>query len=211
MLAYSAGMPDSDLRLDYPATQRNREAILAVLREVLRDGDRVLEVGSGSGQHAAHFVRNWPSLRWHPSDVEATAFASIAAWSEDLGNIASPCVLDVAQPVGRWPVREHTFDAVFCANVIHIAPWETTLGLVAGAGVLLAAGAPLVLYGPFMRAGQHTAASNEAFDRSLRARDRAWGVRDLDVVTAEAERNGFGLDRVFEMPANNSSVVFRKL
>ncbi len=203
-------MPDSDPRLDFPATNRNRDVILATLREILRDGDRVLEVGSGSGQHAAHFVRQWPNLRWQPSDVETTNLASIAAWSEELGNIASPCVLDVAQPIEDWSIRAERFDAVFCANVIHIAPWQVCLGLLAGAAALLDPKRPLVLYGPFMRAGQHTAPSNEAFDRSLRARDPRWGVRDLDVVTGEAARHGFQLDRVFEMPANNLISVFRR-
>ncbi|MFV8750924.1 DUF938 domain-containing protein [Nannocystaceae bacterium ST9] len=202
-------MPDPDPRLDYPATRRNQDVILAVLREVLRDGDRVLEIGSGSGQHAAHFARHWPSLRWHPSDAEDTTFASIAAWSEDLGNVASPRVIDVSRPVVDWPVHEGAFDAVFCANVIHIAPWEIALGLLAGCAALLDHDRPLVLYGPFMRAGRHTADSNEAFDRGLRARDPRWGVRDLDVVTREAARHGLQLDRVVEMPANNLTSVFR--
>lgn len=203
-------MPDSDTRLDYPATNRNREVILAVLREVLRDRDRVLEIGSGSGQHAAYFARHWPTLHWQPSEVETTTFASIEAWSKDLGNVASPRVIDVMQPLDRWSLGELAFDAVFSANVIHIAPWEVCLGLLAGAGQLLELDRPLVLYGPFMRAGRHTAASNEAFDRSLQSRDPSWGVRDLDVVTEEAARHGLELERVVEMPANNLTVVFRR-
>lgn len=203
-------MPDSDTRLDYPATNRNREVILAVLREVLRDRDRVLEIGSGSGQHAAYFARHWPTLHWQPSEVETTTFASIEAWSKDLGNVASPRVIDVMQPLDRWSLDQLAFDAVFSANVIHIAPWEVCLGLLAGAGQLLELDRPLVLYGPFMRAGRHTAASNEAFDRSLQSRDPSWGVRDLDVVTEEAARHGLELERVVEMPANNLTVVFRR-
>jgi hypothetical protein len=203
-------MPESDPRLDYPATERNREAILAVLRGVLRDRDRVLEIGSGSGQHAAHFARHWPTLHWQPSEVESTTFASIEAWSKDLGNVSSPRVIDVTQPIDRWSLDELAFDAVFSANVIHIAPWEVCVGLLAGAGALLEEHRPLVLYGPFMRAGRHTAASNEAFDRSLRARDPRWGVRDLDLVILEAARHGLEPDQVVEMPANNLTVVLRR-
>jgi SAM-dependent methyltransferase len=203
-------MPDSDPRLDYPATNRNREVILAVLREVLRDHDRVLEIGSGSGQHAEYFARHWPTLHWQPSEVETTTFASIEAWSKDLGNVASPRVIDVIDPIDRWLLEGLAFDAVFSANVIHIAPWRVCLGLLAGAAALLEPGRPLVLYGPFMRAGRHTAPSNEAFDRGLRARNAEWGVRDLDVVTREAARHGLQLDRVVEMPANNLTVVYRR-
>lgn len=203
-------MPDSDPRLDYPATRRNSEVILAVLREVLRDGDRVLEIGSGSGQHAAHFARQWPALHWQPSEHESTTFASIVAWSKDLPNVASPRAIDVMKPLHHWSLAGLGFDAVFCANVIHIAPWEVGLGLLAGVGALLEVGRPLVLYGPFMRAGRHTAPSNEAFDQSLRARDSRWGVRDLEVVRVEAEQRGLVLDQVFEMPANNLTVVLRR-
>lgn len=203
-------MPDSDPRLDYPATQRNREPILAVLRELLGHGDRVLEIGSGSGQHAAYFTTHLPSLHWQPSDVEDTTFASIRAWSEDRGNVASPRVIDVARPFEAWGVEREAFDAVFCANVIHIAPWEVCLGLLAGAAELLGAQGRLIFYGPFQREGRHTAPSNEAFDASLRTRDPRWGVRDLDVVTGEAARHGLLRDRVVEMPSNNLTAVFRR-
>jgi protein-L-isoaspartate O-methyltransferase len=202
-------MPDSETRLDYPATQRNREPILAVLREVLEVGDRVLEIGSGSGQHACYFATHLPSLHWQPSDVEDTTFASIRAWSKDLGNVASPRVIDVSKPLSGWSV-ERAYDVIFCANVIHISPWETCSGLLAGAGELLEPGGRLIFYGPFMREGRHTAPSNESFDAGLRARDPRWGVRDLDVVTSEAARHRLARTRIVEMPSNNLSVIFRR-
>ena len=195
----------SDPRLDYPATGRNREPILAVLRQVLPSSGTVLEIASGSGQHVSFFAEALPDLHWQPSDVEPGLLASIRAWSEPLDNVAPPVELDVTSPA--WPLE--SCDAVFCANMVHIAPWEACLGLLAGAGRVLRDGGPLCLYGPFMVQDRHTAPSNAAFDRSLAARDSRWGVRDLDAVEKEAKSNGLELDRVFEMPANNLTVVFR--
>ncbi|PRQ03557.1 hypothetical protein ENSA5_14890 [Enhygromyxa salina] len=195
-----------DPRLDYPATGRNREAILAVLREVLPSSGTVLEVASGSGQHVAFFAAAFPSLRWQPSDRDESLFESIRAWTEGLANVAGPTRLDAtATP---WPID--SFDAVICANMIHIAPWAACLGLLDGASRSLAADGPLCLYGPFRRGGAHTAPSNEAFDQRLAAQDPSWGVRDLDTIEEEAKGRGFALDRVFDMPANNLSVVFRR-
>ena len=199
-----------DPRLDYPATGRNREFIRDVLREVLPERGTVLEIASGSGQHAAFFAAAFPGLRWQPSDADSELFASIRAWSEGLDNVAAPVELDVTEP--PWPVGapEPGFCAGYCANMIHIAPWQACLGLLDGMSRALALGAPLCLYGPFMRGGVHTAPSNAAFDERLKSRDPSWGVRDLDVVGDEAARRGLVLERVFEMPANNLTVVFRR-
>lgn len=190
-----------------PAAERNREPLLAVLRRVLpqHPGAQVLELASGTGQHALHFAGALPHLRWQPTDADADARASIAAWRAEAGldNLLPPLFLDVREP---WPVA--AADAIFCANMIHISPWTCTLALLAGAAAVLPPGSPLVLYGPYRRGGAHTAPSNAAFDASLRARDPSWGVRDLEVVVAEAR--GFTLDEVVEMPANNLTVVLRR-
>ncbi|MCA9506654.1 MAG: DUF938 domain-containing protein, partial [Myxococcales bacterium] len=166
----------------------------------------VLEIASGSGQHAAFFASTFSHLRWQPSDLDADLFASIRAWSEGLDNVAEPVAIDVTAK--RWPID--TVEAGYCANMIHIAPWEACLGLLDGMSRVLRPGAPLCLYGPFMRAGEHTAPSNAAFDERLKSRDPSWGVRDLDVVEDESARRGLVLERVFEMPANNLTVVFRR-
>lgn len=190
-----------------PAAERNREPLLAVLRRVLpqHHGAQVLELASGTGQHALHFASALPHLRWQPTDADADARASIAAWRAEAGldNLLPPLFLDVREP---WPVA--AADAIFCANMVHISPWTCTLALLAGAAAVLPPGSPLVLYGPYRRGGAHTAPSNAAFDASLRARDPSWGVRDLEVVVAEAR--GFTLDEVVEMPANNLTVVLRR-
>lgn len=195
-------------RLDYPATGRNRDPILSILRDLLPANARVLEIASGSGQHAAYFAQALPGLRWQPSDIDEDVFASIRAWSEALDNVLEPVRIDTTHPSWFTAVGEQ--DAIYCANMIHIAPWEAGLGLLAGAGQRLATEGQLILYGPFMRQGAHTAPSNASFHQSLLARNPAWGVRDLDVVALEADRHGLTLDRVMEMPANNLTVVFRR-
>jgi len=193
-----------------PAAQRNRGPILEVLRRVLPDTGRVLEIASGSGEHVVYFARALPALVWQPSETDAAARASVSAWiaHDKLPNVLPPVALDVTQ--AGWASALDGIDAVFCANMIHISPWEACLGLLDGAGALLGAGAPLVLYGPYMRGGMHTAPSNASFDASLRRQDPRWGVRDLDVVSAEAASRGFTLEEVVRMPANNLVVVFRK-
>ncbi len=191
-----------------PATERNRDPIAAVLREVLPPHGMVLEVASGSGEHATCFAGHFPTLDWQPSDPDPDALTSIAAWAADadLPNLREPVQLDAT---GTWPITQA--DAVLCINMVHISPWAATLGLLDGAARLLGPGAPLYLYGPYRRAGVATAPSNEAFDMSLKARNRAWGLRNLEDVAAEAERHSLRLDRVIEMPANNLSVVFRRV
>ncbi|HUS64239.1 MAG TPA: DUF938 domain-containing protein [Kofleriaceae bacterium] len=197
-----------DARRFAPATQRNREPILAVLARVLPPSGRVLEVASGSGEHAVFFAAHLPGVTWQPSDLDADNRASIAAWRAEAGlpNLLAPLALDAtADP---WPVAEA--DAVVNINMIHIAPWAACEGLMRGAGRVLAPGRPLVLYGPFKRDGAHTAESNEAFDRMLRSQNRAWGVRDLADVEKAALAGGFALEETIVMPANNLSVVFRR-
>jgi SAM-dependent methyltransferase len=191
-----------------PAAERNKDAILDVLRQVLPDRGLVLEIASGTGQHAVHFASALAALSWQPSDPDPANRESIAAYvsASGLQNVAQPIVLDTQDP--RWPI--HRADAVVCINMIHVAPWAAAEGLVRGAARLLGESRPLVLYGPFMRGGQHTAPSNADFDASLKRRDAEWGVRDLDDVTALAQRHGFELERVVAMPANNLTVVFRR-
>ncbi len=194
------------VRKHAPATLRNRGAIAERLRAVLPSAGLVLEVASGSGEHCACFAETFPALDWQPSDPDETARASIAAWCAGLVNVHPPMALDAAARV--WPVAHA--DAVLCINMAHISPWPATLGLMASAGRLLPAGGPLVLYGPFLRPETETAPSNIAFDESLRARDPAWGLRDMTDVTSAALGAGLLLDQVIEMPANNLFIVFRR-
>ena len=198
----------SDHRRSAPHVARNAEPIAELLRDVLPEHGLVLEVASGSGEHALHFARAFPKLLWQPSDPEPAALRSIEAWRAEAGlfNLLPPVSLDAR--AADWPVAQA--DAVLCINMIHISPWTATVGLMRGAGRLLEAGAPLYLYGAYRQAGVETAPSNEAFDAGLRARDPEWGVRELEQVVAEAERHGFRLAGVTPMPANNLSVVLRK-
>ncbi|MDV3455587.1 DUF938 domain-containing protein [Sphingomonas sp. HF-S4] len=189
-----------------PATARNRDPIADVLTAELPAEGLVLEVASGSGEHCAYFAGRFPALDWQPSDPDAEALASIADWCEGLANVLAPLALDAA--VDDWPVP--AADAILCVNMVHISPWEATLGLMAGAGRLLAPGAPLILYGPYRRQGVPTAESNEAFDVSLKARDPRWGLRHVEDVSAAAAAQGLVLQRIVEMPANNLTLVFRR-
>lgn len=195
----------SDARQHAPATQRNRDAILDVLRPVLPPTGLVLEIASGSGEHVMHFAGALPGLIFQPSDPNPTALASIGAWTAGIANVLPPVQLDTT--AAAWPVT--AADALLCINMIHIAPWEAAMGLFAGAARILSPGAPLYLYGPYRRGGAHTAPSNEAFDHQLKARDPAWGVRDLEAVTALAAAD-FSGPEITGMPANNLSLVFRR-
>ncbi len=191
-----------------PATERNREPLLAVLREVLPTSGRVLEVASGTGQHAAWFARALPHLVWQPTDVDAESLESIEAWRTEEGppNLLPPRRLDAGAE--SWP--ETATDVILNVNMIHIAPWTACQGLMRGAGRVLPPGGLLVLYGPYFVEGRDTAPSNLEFDASLRARNPAWGVRSLEAVTAEAALHGLERERVVDMPSNNLTVVFRK-
>lgn len=199
----------ADHRLEAPAVARNRDPILTVLKRVLPNEGLVLEIASGTGEHAVHFTAALPGLAWQPSEPQADMRASIVAWRDHTGlaNVRDPLALDMLAGAA-WPLERA--DAIVCINMIHIAPWEATPALMAGAGRLLGQGAPLVLYGPFRRTGVPTAPSNEDFDQSLRLRDPSWGLRDLDRVAEAARRAGLALDEIVEMPANNLIVVFRK-
>lgn len=192
-----------------PSTARNREPILAVLASRLAPAARVLEVASGAGEHAIFLAAALPQVSWQPSDRDAEALASIAAWRAQAGlaNLAEPIRLDAAD-AATWPTTP--FDAVVCINMVHISPWAATEGLMAGATRLLTPGGKLVLYGPYIEAGVPTAASNLSFDESLKARDPAWGLRDLADVTALAQGNGLRFAERIAMPANNLIVVFEK-
>jgi hypothetical protein len=199
----------SDARQFAPATARNREPILEVLRRVLPAEGLVLEISSGTGEHATFFAANLPGLTWQPSDPDAAARASIVGWTAAMAahNVLAPLDIDARAPI--WPITKA--DALVCINMIHIAPWAATLGLFAGATRILRSGGLVYLYGPFKRDGRHTAPSNAAFDESLRGRNQEWGVRDLDDVSAVATKAGLAPPEVTAMPANNLSVLFRVL
>lgn len=191
------------MRCHAPATERNREPIAAVLAETLPAAGRVLEVASGTGEHCAHFAARFPGLTWQPSDPEPEARDSIAAWCEGLANVLPPLALDAAQ--GRFPGA----DAILCINMVHISPWAATLGLMRGAGAVLPAGAPLILYGPYRQRGVETAPSNEAFELWLKEKDPRYGLRFVEDVAEVAAANGLALARIETMPANNLVLVFR--
>ncbi|MFV3129847.1 DUF938 domain-containing protein [Niveispirillum sp. KHB5.9] len=190
-----------------PATARNRQPLLDALRPHLPATGLLLEIASGSGEHAVFLAENLPGLTIQPSDPDAGARASIRAWTEGVANIRPPLQLDASDPAS-WP--DLTPDAILCVNMIHIAPWSAALGLFAGAAKLLRPDAPLCLYGPYKRDGAHTADSNAAFDADLKARNPAWGVRDLEAVAELAAGHGFGEPTVILMPANNLTLVFRR-
>ncbi len=191
-----------------PSADRNREPLLSVFAELLPPRGTVLEVASGTGQHAVFFARAFPGLTWQPTDADPTALASIEAWrqGEGLSNVLAPLALDAR--ADTWPVTHA--DALVCINMVHISPWEACQGLLRGAGRVLPPGAPLLLYGAYFIEGRPTAPSNLAFDASLRERDPSWGVRELGAVTAEARTHGLVLERVIDMPSHNFTLVLRR-
>lgn len=191
-----------------PATARNRDPILAVLQEVLPKTGSILEIACGSGEHAIHFAKAFPEVKWLPSDIDPTALASTRAWVAELGcqNIAEPQRLDVTD--SPWPVE--AVAGVICINMLHISPWSAAEGLFRGAAEVLLPEGVLVTYGPYKVNGVHTAPSNKAFDLDLRTRDHRWGIRDVGELDREARKNGLSLERQVHMPANNFCLVFRK-
>lgn len=202
-------MPETrDARRFSPSTARNRDPILEVIRRVLPKSGTVLEIASGTGEHAVHFARHLPGLIWQPTDADGDALASIAAWlaSERLPNIRPPLLFDVHAET--WPMDRA--DAIVCINMIHISPWTATEALLRGAGRVLPQGGVLFLYGPYRRADRATAPSNEAFDADLRRRNPGWGLRTLEAVTAAAFSQGLRRSETVDMPANNLCVVFER-
>ncbi|NJM97065.1 MAG: DUF938 domain-containing protein [Phormidesmis sp. RL_2_1] len=214
----------ADARQYATATERNRQPILTVLQQVLPSMGTVLEISSGTGEHITYFAPRMSHLQWIPSEPQAEARQSIQAWGEALPSAnlwMPPLALDVS--VLPWPVerpvatdaleqrlRSEPITAIVNINMIHICAWKMCAHLMAGAGRILPREGVLYLYGPFRRAGEPMAASNEAFDQMLRDRDPNWGIRDLAKVTALANQHGLRLEQVIEMPANNLSVVFRR-
>ncbi len=196
-----------DARRSSHSVGRNREPVLAALRPLLPPAGLLLEVASGSGEHAAHLAAALPGLTVQPSDPDPEARASIDAWCGRLPNVRPALELDAAAP--DWPVAHA--EAVLCVNMVHIAPWTAAQGLVAGARRVLRPGGLLALYGPFLRDGVPTAPSNVAFDESLRARDPSWGLRRLEDVAALAAAAGFGPPGITALPANNLLVAFTVL
>jgi SAM-dependent methyltransferase len=196
------------MQLHWPAPERNKVPILAVLQRTLPSQGLILEVSSGSGQHAVHFARAVPAWTWLPSDIDPSNLASIAAYvaEAELPNLMQPRRLDVCTE--DWELGE--LDGLFNANMIHIAPWECCEGLMRGAGRYLRAGGVLVMYGPFRIGGAHTADSNREFDLDLRRRNPSWGVRDLESVAALAQAAGLSLRETVAMPANNQCLVFER-
>ncbi len=192
-----------------PATGRNSAAIHGVLSQILPAKGTVLEIASGTGEHAVYMSRKFPDLIWQPSDQDEASLLSIAEWRADAGpsNLAAPIVLDAASE--RWPVEQA--DAIFCCNMVHISPWCATAGLFRGAARLLDTNAPLILYGPFIDPGVPTAPSNQEFDVDLKRRNPEWGLRSIPDLDAVAQENDFTMRERYSMPANNCILLFRKV
>ena len=199
----------SGARRSAPAALRNREPIAEVLAEWLPPSGLVLEIASGSGEHAAHFAERFPDLDWQPSDVHPDALASIAAWRKDAGlpNVRPPLVIDAASP--EWPIDRA--DALLSINMVHISPWASALGLLAGAARILQAGAPLIMYGPWLKDDNATVESNLAFDADLKRRDPEWGIRRVEDFAEAAAARGLTFEATRAMPANNLMLLLRRV
>ena len=197
------------MKREAPAAARNRQPILEVLQPRLPEKGLVLEIASGTGEHVVHYAAARPDLTFQPSDPDADSRASVDDWVRTLGltNVRPALEIDVTR--STWPVEQA--NAVLCCNMIHIAPWEAAVGLITGAARLLPPGGLLFTYGPYRRGGRHTAPSNEAFDADLRRRNPAWGVRDLETVIELAREAGLSAPEIVEMPANNLSLLFKRL
>lgn len=201
-----------DARQYAPATQRNRESILEILSEVLPAQSNILEIASGTGEHAVFLADKLESCRWIPSDVNSGACSSIVAWKNTcaVDNLELPLLIDVTQDNWQQQVANLGINAIVNINMVHIAPWSAYLGLIEGAAQILPDTGILYLYGPYKRNGEHTAPSNASFDLTLRDRNPLWGVRDLEEVIATAATRNLKLKQIREMPANNLSVIFSR-
>jgi hypothetical protein len=201
--------PSAGARKSAPAALRNREPIAEVLREWLPSRGLVLEIASGSGEHAVFFAEQFPQLEWQPTDIHPDALASIGAWrnATALSNVRAPLVLDAAS--AEWPIA--AADAVLSINMVHISPWASALGLLDGAARVLSSGAPLILYGPWLKGDIDTAPSNLAFDADLKGRDPAWGLRRVEDFAQAAEERGLALQAIRPMPANNLMLLWTKV
>lgn len=198
----------ADPRQHSPAAERNRGPILAELQRLLPARGLALEIASGTGQHAAHLAAGLPGWRWLPTEAEPQALASIGAWCSGLANVLPPLPLDVR--AAQWAGVPAQVDAIFCANLLHIAPWAVCAALMQGSARHLTPSGLLVLYGPYVVDGEPTAPSNQAFDADLRARNPAWGLRRLADVVQAAESVGLRLHERVAMPANNLLLVFAR-
>jgi len=206
-----------DSRKYAPATQRNREAILQVLLEVLPPTGTILEIASGTGEHAVYFAPKLKPRKWIPSDADASSRESISAWIEhhNSDNLYQPLDIDATEPI--WNVEKEILSeisdiiAIANINMIHISPWSATLGLMAAAGRILPSKGILYLYGPYKQAGKHTALSNADFDEYLQEQNPEWGVRNLEDVVEAASNHHLILQKIYQMPANNLSVIFQKV
>lgn len=197
-----------DRRRHAPATLRNRDPILAVLKAHLRGSGLILEIASGSGEHCVYFAENLPSYTYQPSDPDTAARASIDAWIKEKGLTNALPALDIDASAPPWAVSGA--NAILCINMIHISPWASAVGLFRGSANALPAGGLLFTYGPYRQGGAHTSKSNEQFDASLRQENPEWGIRDLEDVTGVALKNGFSPPFAKKMPANNLMLIFRK-
>jgi SAM-dependent methyltransferase len=199
--------PSAGARKSAPAALRNREPIAEVLADWLPPSGLVLEIASGTGEHAAFFAERFPHLEWQPSDVHPDALGSIAAWREEVGlpNLRAPVSIDAAS--SGWPIGRA--DALLSINMVHISPWASALGLIKGAARILRAGGPLILYGPWLKDDVPAAPSNLAFDADLKRRDPKWGLRRVEEFAEAAEKKGLGLEDTRPMPANNLMLLLR--
>lgn len=199
--------PTESARRSAPAALRNREPIAEVLADWLPASGLMLEIASGTGEHAVYFAERFSRLEWQPSDLHEDALSSIAAWRKAAGlpNVRAPIVIDAGEP--GWPIERA--DAVLSINMVHISPWSSALGLLDGAAKVLPANAPLILYGPWFQAGVAAAPGNLAFDSDLKQRDPSWGLRLVEDFAAEAEARGFALVETRDMPANNLMLLLR--
>ena len=198
--------PADGARRSAPAALRNRDPIAGVLAEWLPDSGLVLEIASGTGEHAVHFAKRFPKLEWQPSDVNEQALMSTRAWraESELANVREPMIIDASAP--PWPLARA--DAVLSINMVHISPWDSALGLLNGAAAILPRGGSLILYGPWLSDSIETAPSNVEFDSDLKRRDPQWGLRKVEEFAAEARERGFRLVEQRSMPANNLMLLF---